>query len=121
MRRIRGLLPMLDSLVDDAPNDGWTQWVYGAVTPILLGVYAASIYYSGFVTLGRRMQRFQLHGTPAYCLAGAAISFALLLHCRNFWSNTRRLAEWSELGVLISLMATVACLIGFVVTSFAPF
>jgi len=113
------MLPFLESLDDDVPPDAGTKWIYGAVTPLLFTVYASSIFYSGFVTLGRRMQRMQLHGTPAYCLAGAAICFALLLHCRNFWSNTRRLAGYSELGVLASLLALVACLLGFVATSFS--
>lgn len=118
----RGLLPFLSALDDDAPRDGWTKWGYGAVVPLLLSLYSSSIFLTGCVTIvGRRYGTYQMHGTPAYCLAGAAVGFALLLHCRNFWSNTRRMAPWSELGVLLFLIATVACLLGFVATGFSLF
>ncbi|MBI1345664.1 hypothetical protein GC163_05185 [bacterium] len=121
MRGMRGLLLFLDGLDDDVPPDAGTKWIYGAVTPLLFGLYASSIFYSGYVTIGRRFSRAQVQAPAAYWLAGAVIGFALLLHCRNFWSNTRRLAGWSELGILVCLIATVACLIAFVWTAFRLF
>lgn len=100
---------------DDAPSNNWSKWGMGLAIPLVIAVMGVSKTISQHASLlGFRRQRMPLTGWDAVAFGIVLLAVAFFMHSHYFWSNTRRMIEYVDLGRAIALLAGIASL-GFIV------
>jgi hypothetical protein len=104
--------PVLD---DDAPQDSFSKWGWGVVSPALIAAVGVSnIVWQRATLFGRRGLSMPLTGYDAVALGVVFLSVAALMHAHYFWSASQRWWAHAEVVKVVSLIAGLLG-IGFVI------
>lgn len=114
---------MLDFLLEEPRDTPWNKWVCGTGFPILvLGMGIRAFFLPTIVLTTRSAgRRLELTGSDPWWLGLVLIGAAGLAHFHFFWTNHPRLAEYVELGKVISLMTLIVGIGVIVVRQCRPF
>lgn len=93
---------------DDPPQGPWPKWFGGAVMPLTIAVYAASVLVNGHGALpGRRGRWVHLNGPDAVAYGIALLGVGVFLHSHYFWGNTYHGAQYAGVGKLLGLVLLI--------------
>ena len=104
---------------EDAPASGaFPTWIAGVAMPLLSIGYGVGCFITRHGVLPGRGMGMHVYGPKAVALGIASIGVGLLLHFHHFWGNTDRLAAWTALGKIASLIGIIASLGYLIVRTF---